>query len=575
MAAATYRCVREDPVVARIALVFALLQLSVIGWDQPSTFGWENDGVAPKDFLRGVFVNLAWGQAHRYPLFQNLLLLLACAPLLLGYALAGPLSAQASAARVTSITCMTAVSFVIKMVHVAMGAGILLVIARIARRLFGVSAGRFAAVCGASSVSISYYGRVSNLDGPYVFWTVLALDRVLDVLRRGARRDYALAAVFMAASVATKDQAYASYVLVLLIHLGLIPLIVPRLLPAGPSHWKNLAHGLLWGALSYVVLAGVVVNPLGFVSRLRMLTGVNSEGWRTYSRSLAGLRLNLEDLWWAQPRFHWHWGLVAVCWSGILLAALARPQPGFSRHAHFAPLAMGLSSVCAFTLPVARCEHRFMLPLGVMLSIYGGGAIAWLWQRRLTWPLACAACVALCLSAWQCALLAFTQWGDARNDVEHYLAQLPRDSLVETYGFVVFQPRLDVSARSRYRIQRVGTDDVRLRAHIEGTTEVKSAFGAIGARRPDVIVVSEAFVQRFLARSLRKGEVMSAQSIAAQADPDAVQFFRTIARDALPGYHTALLAETQLPAWARALGGKPVCIHDSTGAAFFVLRRDS
>jgi hypothetical protein len=575
MAAAVVGCAREDRVVVRIALAYAALQLAMIGWDQPNAFGWENDGVAPKDFLRGVLYNLAWGQAHRYPLFHNMLLLLACAPALLACVLWGPWSAHAIAERVSSIACMTTVSFVIKIVHVAMGVGVLVLVARITRRLFGAPAGRFAALCVASSVTIGYYGRVSNLDGPYMFWTVLALDCMLDVLQRGAPRDYALAALCMAASVATKDQAYASYALALPVCFGLVPLLSTQPMPVGPAHRRRLLHGLQWGVLGYGVLAGVVFNPAGFVARVRMLAGTNSRDWRSYARSAAGLRLNIEDLWAAQTQFHWHWGVVALCWSGVVYAALGTPEPGFGRRARLLPIAMGLSSVLAFTLPVARCEHRFLLPLGVMLCVYGGGALAWLWRQRFSWPLACAACVALCLSAWQCVLLGLTQWGDARNEVERYLARLPDGSVVETYGFLVFQPRFDSSARSPYRVDRVGTDAVRERAHIAGMTEVRDAFGNVGVRHPDVIVVSDGFAERFLARSFRTGEVASAQWRAAQQDAAAVRFFGAVVRDALPGYHTVLWARSQLPAWTRALGGKPVRIHDSTGATLFVLRRDS
>jgi hypothetical protein len=574
MAAAVVGCAREDRVVVRIALAYGVLQLAVIGWDLPSAIGWENDGVAPKDFLRGVFHNLAWGQAHRYPLFHNLLLLLACAPVLLLGVVAGPWSTDAIAGRVSSVACMTAVSLVIKLAHVAMGVGALVLVARVTRRLFGVSAGRFAALCAASSLTISYYGRASNLDGPYMFWTVLALDCALDVLERGARRDYALLGLCMAASVATKDQAYASYALALPIYLGLTPLLSPHELPAGPAHWRRLGHGLQWAALGYAVLAGVLVNPAGFVARLRMLAGTNSQDWRSYARSAEGLRLNLEDLWAAQAQFFWHWGVVALCWGGVLYALLARPEPGSRRRSRLLPIAMGLSSVLAFTLPVARCEHRFMLPLGVMLCVYGGAALAGLFRQRFTWPLACAACVALCLSAWQCTLLALTQWGDARNEVERYLARLPHGSLVEAYGFVVFQPRFDTSAGSPYGVDRVGNDAVRARAHIAGTTEVRDAFSNVGERHPDVIVVSDGFAERFLERSFRKGEVPSVQWLAAKRDADAVAFFRAVARGTLPGYHTELVARSRLPAWAQALGGKPVRIHDSTDATIFVLRRD-
>jgi hypothetical protein len=562
----------EDPALAKLALVYALAQLSVVGWDQPNALGWENDGVAPRDFLRGVADNLAWGHAHRYPLFHNLVLLVLCAPVLLAFALGGRWSLAAASERVLSVACMTAVSLVIKLVHVAMGCGLLLLTARLARRLFGITAGRWAALCVLTCVTITYYGRVSNLDGPYMFWVALTLDRVLSVLERGRARDYALSGVFAAASVATKDQAYAAYVLALPLYLVAAPLLVPRVVAAGSAHWRRLALASAWGVLGYGVLGGVLVNPVGFLARVRMLLGTNSQDWRNYARSAQGVLLNLSDLWAAQPAFYWHPGIVAACWLGVVLAVvLPAPPGGASRLERALPIVAGLSSVLAFTLPVARCEHRFVLPLGVALCVYGGAALAWLGRRTLTLPLALLACLAFALSARQCLALALTQWSDPRREVEHYLARLPRGSAVEIYGFTVLQPRLDASPTAPYRVQRVGKESPSQRARIPGVREVQARFGDVVARRPDAVVITQGFIEQFLAREFRPGESPSAQWLAAQRDEDAVRYFRAAVRDAVPGYRTSLTARVQLPDWARALGCQPVRIHDTTAGTVWVL----
>jgi 4-amino-4-deoxy-L-arabinose transferase-like glycosyltransferase len=566
--------VAEDRVVARLVLAYAVAQLAVVGWDLPNAISWENDGVAPRDFLRGVVENLTWGHAHRYPLFHNLVLLLWCSPVLLGFALAGAWTVPAITARVLSVPCMTLVSVFVRLLHVGMGACALLVLARIGRRLFGRVAGRFTLLCAMSCLTISYYARTSNLDGPYVFWTVLAFDRVLDVLERGEQRDYVLLGVFVAASVATKDQAYAAYLLSLPVYLLLLPLLAPGRAAAGTRHVPLLARSAGACLGSYALMTGAFVNPAGFVTRVRMLLGPNSEDWRTYAHGAAGVRLNLGDLWAAQPAFFWHPAVLAVCWLGVVLALTRRvAAPAGSVLPALLPLTAGLSSVLAFTLPVGRCEHRFMLPLGVWLCVYGGAALARLWSGPLARTLAWLGCAALALSLWQCMSLALGQWGDGRREIERRLAWLPRGSTVEIYGPNVFQPRFDMTQSAPYRVQRVGKDEVSSRAHLAGLREVQGSFGQLVFRKPDAIVVSQAYARRFLPRTLRPGEVFSVEWQKARVDRDAVSYFRAAAAGALAGYRRVLTARASVPAWASALGAKPVSIHDSTDDTLWLFVR--
>lgn len=544
------------------------LQLGVIGWDQPSSIGWENDGVAPRDFLRGVYENLRFGHGHRYPLFHNLILLAICLPVLLLFGAAGQLSSSSIQQRVTSVACMTCVSLLIKVVHVAIGGGLMLLTARIARRLFGVVAGRAALLCAMTCVTLSYYGRTSNLDGPYMLWTVLAVDRLLSVLERGAERDYVLLGLFVAASVATKDQAYAGYVLTLPVFLLLVPLASRTPLPAGARHFRYLGTAALAGAAGYLLFAGVIFNPTGLLTRLSLLTGPNSQEWRSYAHSGLGLQRNVLDLFSAQTEFFWHPVVVSLCWCGLTFGGLQRTPSGLSFSARrLVPLVAAFSSLLAFTLPVGRCEHRFVLPLAVWLSVYGGAALAWLFaQRARTWPVLLVVGCALGLSAFQSLSLALTQFGDARNQVEHRLAGLPAGSVVETYGFGVYQPRFGAAETRPYRVERVGKEPVDKRAKIGGMDEVQGRFADVALRGPDLVIVNEGFAERYLPRSFRPGEAPSVQWSTGQSDSDAVQYFRAALAGAIPGYSLALSAEPRLPAWASFLGARPISIHDHTTA---------
>jgi 4-amino-4-deoxy-L-arabinose transferase-like glycosyltransferase len=568
----------EDRVTAWIVGAAVLIQLIAAGWDLPSSIGWENDGVAPRDYLQGVVENLKPGGAHRYPLFHALVLTVLCSPVLLVSAVVALSSGTGVNAVVATVPAMTAVSVIIKAVHVAMGGAVVLGVARVARRLFGVAAGRGAALFALTSLTVSYYARVSNLDAPYVFWTVVAVDRLLTVIESGAAREYALLGVFVAFSVATKDQAYAGYVLTLPLFLLVVPLVSRARFAAGSAHFRRVVQAGVAAFVTYAVVGTVVLNPSGFLARLLMLTGTNSQDWRNYERGSRGLFLNLHDLWVSQASFFWHWTLVAFAWSGILVAALIRPGPALhGRWVRLVPAVAAISSVAFFTLPVARCEHRFVLPLTVWLSVYGGAALGWLLDRgKLAWPVLAVAAVGLLLSAFRSLTVIATEYGDARPDVEKWLAELPQGSTVETYGIIVFQPRFDLSGKAPYRVSRVDRQPAKGRAMYAGVTEVQGALTEAASRGADVLVVNEGWAAFFLPRTFRPGEAPSVQWIAHHDDRDSVRFFENASRGVVPGYRLVREFRPELPAWMRALGAEPIVVHDwTTGERVWVFERDT
>ena len=185
------KLLRKDPAVGWIVLAFALSQLTAIGWDLPGSYGWENDGIAPRDFFVGIALNLAPGQGHRYPLFHNLVVGVLCIPILLPAALrADAWTLPALREQILMVPTMTGCSIVAKLVSLFMACVSVLIIARIARRTVSAEAGRWSAIWAATSLSFAYYGRVSNLDGPYLMWTVVAMDRLLTIAQDKRRRDY-------------------------------------------------------------------------------------------------------------------------------------------------------------------------------------------------------------------------------------------------------------------------------------------------------------------------------------------------------------------------------------------------
>jgi hypothetical protein len=575
------RIVREDPVVVLVIFAFALSQIFAMGWDLPGAYGWENDGTAPRDFFGGIGLNLSPGKAHGYPLFHNLVVGVLSIPVLLPAALAADSwSMNDLMPSILSVPTMTGVSIVAKTVGLLMGCVSLLILARIARRTVNASAGRWAALWAATCLTFAYYARTSNLDGPYLMWTALAIDRLLTLAESHSRRDYVLFGVLAGAAIATKDQAYASFVLPGLVYLLALPLTKQNPFGPRPTHYLNVGWATLSGALSLGLLGGAFVNPTGFALRVRNMTGASSRDWRDYARTTEGLAANVRDILESQETMFWPWIAVAICWIGVALVVFRKGGTGLrSRAFRLLPLSVAVGSIAFFTLVVGRSEHRFCLPMGYWLSYYGGVASAAFVGRmsavapqtgRLSRAALGAVVVWSALHSFQVHL---TQLGDARNQVVDYLDKLEPGTLVETYGLLVHLPHFDVSPGSPYRLERVSRRPLAERNPLLGATEIDEPYGNIQNRAPDVLVVPEHSLESHVPRKLDSGRAESNMWKRAQADSDARAFFEAIRDDTLNGYEVRLVAEPTLPRWASALGLRPVRVHQSVGNRQWILVR--
>ena len=557
------------------------LQLASMCWDLPTSHGWENDGAAPRDFLGGIADNLRWGHAHRYPLFHYVVIGVLSAPVLVTDALAAALTGEPIAALVTSVPSMTAIALATKVLHAGMMLVALASLARTFAALFGDTAARWGALLAMLNLSVAYYGRTTNVDAAYLMWVALGIEQLCRLVRERTPRHASALAAFAAAAVATKDQAYAAFTLPL---LALVALLVRE----GGAALKRTAPGraLGLGACLYAVLSGAALNPSGFIQRLALLTGTNSQDWRQYPATLGGAADNSLALWRAQAEYWWPWPVVALAWLGVALAprlyrrtcaARATPSPPASSPALLAllPLASGLGSTAAFTLLVGRAEHRFMLPLGFWLGGYAGVCLATLddaWRApmgqtltRAFGALGCAAALA------QCAELAVTQWYDPRREVERFLASLPPDCPVETYGLGVYLPRFELAPKASVtRVSPVGASGS---GPIPGVAEAHASYMDIETRRPDVLVAPAGFVDRFRAPADDRGPRPA--MLAYRDAPGALEFFDRLISDRLPHYHLSSTGDLRAPPWFEHLGGSLRSIHGSTGRRVWLAVRDN
>ncbi|HWO09422.1 MAG TPA: glycosyltransferase family 39 protein, partial [Polyangiaceae bacterium] len=248
--------------------------------------GWENDGAAPRDFLAGLAENLTPGAAHRYPLLHYLVIGVWVLPVLLGDAVVALVAHVPVREVVLSVTSMTLIALLTKLLHLAMMSVALLGLARTARDSFGVSAARWGVAFAMLNLSVVYYGRATNVDAAYLMWVSLWVDQLSRLRHGGEPARYRGLALLMAAAVATKDQAFAAFLLPGLLFLVVLP--VARRQRDLRRHFAELARAGAVLVVAYALLSGAALNPTGFVRRLALLSGPNSQDWRQYEASWAG-----------------------------------------------------------------------------------------------------------------------------------------------------------------------------------------------------------------------------------------------------------------------------------------------
>ena len=540
-----------------VLALHVVLQLAGVAWDLPASFEWENDGVAPRDFFAGIALNLPPGHGHTYPLWHNLLLGLLNLPVLLVSVLTTPTwTPTAIATHILGYATMTPVYLVAKLLSVAMGVLALAALARVTARLWDRQAAIWAVLWAMANLSVAYYGRTGNLDGPYLCWMALAADALLDVVHAGDVRAYRRFAVLVALSVATKDQAYAAWVLPGPVLLVVWPLLRPTALAAGRDHWRRLLPAMGVGALTLGLAGGGLLNPPGFVARLHTLTGHASQDWRSYDHSLTGLWANLHDVALAVPDAWWPWPVAALAGVGVLLSLRHVALP------RLLPLLLALSHLLFFTLVVARAGHRFTLPTGFWLAAYAGVATAAIFRvARL--PARIAVEVVWLWALAQTLTVHVAQWTDARHTVEPWLAQLPAGTRVTTVGPVVSQPRWGLGALGQLRVTRLGPQPAEGRNPLPDVVERQGPWSDLLLDDPAVIVVPGPLLSEFTAHADTPGQQVQAVVAAHAADPG-VAMMQAIARGDVPGHHVVRVPN-QYPAWLTRLGLKQPHVHSSVG----------
>ena len=555
------RSLVRNPLVWILAAA-AGLRLAGLFWGLPSSDGWDDDGFAPRNFLTALALTYKQGSYFTYPPLHAFLLALLTLPGIIVALLQVPSFHQADViGEFTKPGYMTFFAVVGRLVSLVMSLGIIWSIGEMARLVAGRRAGLFAAGACALNFGFTYYGQVSNLDVPYLFWAVLALLWSMRAVVEQQPRRFWAAALFAAAAVATKDQAYGLFLLSLPVFL-LLWFIADRW---PRTHARKIALTLLpAGAAALLLLLlvdGAVTNPSGFLRRMVFLAGPASQDYAEYSQGPAGWLALLGDM---GGYFASGYGIVAMTLAVLGLGVHAARTRARVLVAGLLPAFAILSFTLCFNFAALRSDDRFLLPQAVLACVYIGIAAEVLAFAARPW-MRLAARMALAVTALfalhQAIAINAAFLFDPRYDAEHWMAAHVRPGdTIETYGQNCFLPRFPPNAH----VSRIG-QDLKLRNPLPGVSEIRAPFGA--PRDAHFVVVSARWAKRYLRPEipLGNGHVYSRIQQADFRNSDARRYFAGL-RDGKLGYRLAYTA-------AYDGGWPPVHIHDSLDETIWIFER--
>ncbi len=554
--------------LAWILTATLVVHLVGITWGLPGADGWDDDGIAPRDFLSGVYESYVPGSFFTYPPVHLLLLTILTLPgWVVGLFRATSLTPHDVIAELTRVPYMTAFSFVARVVAEAMAVGIVYAVARIGEELWGRRAGLWCAGVVALNAPLAYYAHTSNLDGPYLFWSMFALLWFVRTIIHHEPRLLRRAALCAALAIGTKDQAYAVFILS-------IPVVLVAWLATDAwarANWRAVARQLVIATVTALVLLavvdGAVTNPTGFVKRLHFLTGTASQDHAYYAANWIGRRRVLEDT----VLFFSHFYPVALAPFVVAGVYLHVARTGGDRPRVVAGLLPALAVVSftlAFNCVARRTEHRFLLPQSVFVSLYAGLAFEVLTERasriRVVGWVAAAAIGGRAL--FDCVGVDVALLRDPRYAAEAWLdTHVAAGDSIEIYGNNVYQPRFPANAR----VERVDIEPLRGRSPLPGVTEIEQPFEDIASRNPEWIVASEAWIWRYLIAppADAKGPMVVAPAQAERERDTASRAYFFTLFSGKSAYDLAYKSVYDDSFWPR------VDIHASTTRTIFVFRR--
>jgi 4-amino-4-deoxy-L-arabinose transferase-like glycosyltransferase len=465
---------------------------------------------------------------------------------------------------------MTAIAYVARVVSLLMSLGLVWAVAKVAEELRGRRAGWCAAAFVGVNVPLTYYAHTTNLDVPYLFWGSLGLLALVRAVARREPRRLRQWAVFAALAVASKDQAYALFLVA--VPLGLALWLAfdgwARANARAVVREAAVSAGILVAIL--LVADGILFNPAGFRERVRFLLGPASQAYAHYTNDWLGRWDVVRDL---AQRFDLFYpvALAPLVVLGLLVFLRESRRDAPKLAAGLLPLLVAVSFTLTFNCIARRTDERFALPQTVLAAVYGGIAldvivfglrpVAVRWLARA--GVAAAFAVALFAAADVDANLLF----DPRYEAEAWMrAHVAPGDQVETYGLNVYMPRFPEDAH----VVRVGPEPGDHKNPMPGVEEVLGAYGDAAVRSPRYVVVSEGWAWRYLLDPdvfPTRGHMLPPTQRETGSDRAATAYFKALTRGDYPPYKLAHVARWESTVWP------PIELHASTSRQIWIYER--
>jgi 4-amino-4-deoxy-L-arabinose transferase-like glycosyltransferase len=459
------------------------------GMSRQTTSSWAVDTIAPLGPLNEAkhgFTRAGIDDVI-YPLFHYVVLAGAYAPYIGVQWLTGefqnpsgdyPYGAQSPERFFKHLTWIAGI------VSTIMFGGILIAVYLTALELFDRRAALWATILAALIPPLSFYGATSNLDVPYLFWTMLAIWQLVRAARTGRFVAFVLCGVFASLATATKDQAVGFFLA--------LPVVVPWLLAQRRAR-DGASTRLVDVLTDRRAIGAACAALLTFALANNLLFG----GWDGFTRHLgfadtfyaANIATKEVPLIARQPQILLENAALLIEMVGIpllLLAALGFWHARRERIGCAWLIVVPSLTYYVFILAPTNSISRYLLGIALLLAPFAGLAVARALEtaarvrKAVVLPVAAMACI------WQGSLL-YNLHLSLRHDSRYAMADwvrthVPPGAVIESATQARYLPRL----ADRYRYAIVGNSfdaiDYSLRAQELTTT-------ALAARDPDYVMV--------------------------------------------------------------------------------------